>query len=275
VDKTACRKENGNCTTLAPDGLPAQCVGSWTQDKHAYLSRYIEATANIRAKYVGRGGAAFVDLFAGPGLARVRTSRRFIDGSPLIALKHAKSPFTQVVLCDIDPENIEALERRRVPFGKRAVVVPGDCNEKIDEVLKHVPQSGLNIALVDPYSLSPLQFTTIAKLSAFDRMDLFVHFPTSDIRRKFWHLASLIDRFMGCSDWREQVRHPSDVPRLIPILREKLAKFGYRGEQIRDLAVCRGRRVLYHVVYASKHDKGNEIWQAITRIAPGGQRRLF
>lgn len=91
MERNACRKENGNCTTLGPDGLPVQCVGSWTRDKHEYLRRYIDATANARAKYVGRGGAAFLDLFAGPGCARVRTSRLVVDGSPLIALKHEKS----------------------------------------------------------------------------------------------------------------------------------------------------------------------------------------
>lgn len=179
------------------------------------------------------------------------------------------------MLCDLDPENVQALRARCEPFGQRAVVLPGDCNERIDEIISLVPPYGLNIALIDPYSVSPLQFSTIAKLCGVRRMDLLIHFPTSDIRRKFRHLTPLIDRFMGCREWRSEVRHPEDVPRLIPILRERLSQYGYGGQLIRDLPVKMGRRVLYHVVYASKHSKGNEIWQAVTRIGPGGQRDLL
>src|SRR5687768_5579403 len=91
-------KDNGNCTAPAPDDhLPVQCVGSWAKDKHYYLERYIDATRAVRAKYLRpagsrpAGGAAFVDLFAGPGRCRLRESGQIINGSPLIALANAKA----------------------------------------------------------------------------------------------------------------------------------------------------------------------------------------
>ena len=39
------KQPNGNCK-IAPagDGLPVQCVGEWTRDKHYYVSRYVDAT---------------------------------------------------------------------------------------------------------------------------------------------------------------------------------------------------------------------------------------
>src|SRR5882762_5998726 len=44
------KKANGNCTNPDPDdGLPVQCVGPWTKDKHHYLRQYIEATRAVRA----------------------------------------------------------------------------------------------------------------------------------------------------------------------------------------------------------------------------------
>jgi hypothetical protein len=64
-----------NCPHAAPDGLPVQCVGIWAEDKHHYLQQYFEATWAVRKKFLppdGRGGACFVDLFAGPGRVRVR-----------------------------------------------------------------------------------------------------------------------------------------------------------------------------------------------------------
>ena len=52
-----------------------------------------------------------MDLFAGPSRARVSTSGELVDGSPLVALKQPV-PFTKLVLCELDGENIESLKRR-------------------------------------------------------------------------------------------------------------------------------------------------------------------
>src|SRR5689334_9871290 len=110
-------KPNGNCTNPDPmDGLPVQCVGPWVKNKHHYVGGYIEETSNVRRKYLsptdGRryaGGAAFIDLFAGPGRARIRTTGTIVDGSPFIALNHETAPFTRVIVCDVDEENVAAL----------------------------------------------------------------------------------------------------------------------------------------------------------------------
>lgn len=100
--KSACRYggetlANGNCTKPAPDGLPAQCVGQWAAEKHYYLQHYIEATRSVRSAFLppkGRGGSAFVDLFAGPGLVRVRESGEIREGSPMVAIRHKEAPFS-------------------------------------------------------------------------------------------------------------------------------------------------------------------------------------
>ena len=122
-------KGNGNCTVPDVDGASVQCVGQWAKEKHEYLRRYIGATWAARNKFLAPGahfpkpgGAAFVDLFAGPGRARIRDTGEIIDGSPLIALKHSEAPFTKVILCDLDEENVAALRKRVQPFGGRATV---------------------------------------------------------------------------------------------------------------------------------------------------------
>jgi len=225
----------------------------------------------------GPGGAAFVDLFAGPGRARVVETGGFIDGSPLLALKHANSPFTRVILCEKEPENRSALERRTEPYGVRSEVLRGDCNDRVDDVVKLVPRYGLNIALIDPYNVSPLSFSTIEKLGRVGRMDLLIHFPTSDLRRKLgkgW--KDYVDRFLGTSRWRSSVKKPEQVPQLIPILREQLTTLGYLPDEVRSEPVKADTGlVLSHIVYASKHKLGSDIWQAITRIRANGQRRMF
>ena len=182
------RKTNGNCSCGEPgSGLPVQCVGDWAKDKHDYLRRYISATRGVRAKFLapkGSGGAAFVDLFGGPGRCCVRGKKPdLIDGSPLIALGHTEAPFSKVIVCDLDHENVEALRARSAQYPDRAVLVEGDCNLLIDQIVSEIPPYGFNMALIDPFGASPLRFETISKLASFRRMDLIINWPTGDLMR--------------------------------------------------------------------------------------------
>jgi hypothetical protein len=130
------------------DGLPVLDVGPWTAEKHDYLRRYIVATKAARARFlppVGSGGAAFIDLFAGPGRAQVRGHREIIDGSPLIAARHQDAPFTEILLCEMEPTSAAAL-RQRLTGNSRVQVFEGDCNLEIDRLTAAVPPNRLNLA---------------------------------------------------------------------------------------------------------------------------------
>lgn len=256
------------------DGLAVQCVGSWAREKHEYLRRYIEATRAARALYLppqGRGGAGFVDLFAGPGLARVKDDAAVIDGSPLIALDHQEAPFTKLVLCDTDEENVNALKHRA---DARTEVLAGDCNELIDEVVRHIPPYGLNFALIDPFGAKTLRWQTVEKLGRVSRMDILLHFPTGTIKRNFDHpgFDKTIDELMGITDWRSTVLGAKDVAKLIDIFRERLVTLGYEEDRVRSQAIKNSRGVImYHLVFASKNRLGNKIWQSITKTTATGQ----
>jgi three-Cys-motif partner protein len=276
-----CAKKNGNCTKPSDDGLAVQCVGAWAKEKHDFLRRYIDATREVRRKYVedgAPGGAGFIDLFAGPGRARLRDTGEFIDGSPLVALRPQDAPFTKAILCDLEPESTAALRSRTAPFGSRAFIVDGDCNEKIGDICAAVPPYGLNLALIDPFGVSALEFGTIKRLASFARMDLLLHFPTNTIKRNL-HDAKfhdLVDRFFGTTSWRGRINGASDVVQLIEILREQLLPLGYTDVKLNAMPIKNDmNNVLYHLVFASKHDKGDKIWQSITKTDGKGQRSLF
>jgi hypothetical protein len=64
------QQSNGNCPVCREDDLPLQCIGRWSTEKHHYLRNYIQATRAVRGRF-SRGGTAFVDVFAGPGRAKV------------------------------------------------------------------------------------------------------------------------------------------------------------------------------------------------------------
>ncbi len=275
------RLDNGNCPNKrGPDGLPLQCVGIWAKDKHSYLGRYIAATKGVRAHYLppqGIGGAAYIDLFAGPGQALVRETGEIIDGSPLIALGHSDAPFSRLVYCDIAKDNTTALLARTSYGVDRVRILVGDCNVMCDEILRHVPPSGLNIALVDPFAPSGLRWRTLERLGSIERMDFIIHFPTGPIKRNFSTpgFDKTIDEILGFTSWRTAVKSSRDVAKLIGIMQDRLATIGYAREQVRSFPIRNSQGVvMYHLMFAAKHPLGNKIWDSIGRNEPGGQISL-
>jgi len=272
---------NGNCSILGLDGLPVQCVGIWASDKYHYLGQYIEATCAVRAEYLppmGPGGAAFIDLFAGPGRVRVRETGEIKDGSPLIAAKHGKAPFSKLVFCEMRQDNVSALKSRTACHGQRVEVILGDCNSSIDTIAAAVPEHGLNIALIDPFGLQALKFATIERLGRFRRMDLVVHFPTGDIKRnltKSENTRRWLSEALGTMEWESRCSSAKEVAVLVEVFKERLRRIGYGSEQVRSQPIKNSQNVtLYYLVYASKHPRGDAIWQSITRNTPSGQRGL-
>jgi three-Cys-motif partner protein len=273
-------KKNGNCTDPAPgDGLPVQCVGQWATDKHHILKQYIEATWAVRAKYLpprGKGGAAYIDLFAGPGKLRIRNTGEVQDGSPLIALRHTEAPFSRLIYCDLDPDNVRSLAARTAADADRTTIVHGDCNTEIERIAALIPRLGLNIALIDPYGLKALKFSTLRRLAEFPRMDFIIHFPTGDIKRNLGQSRSYRDWLndaMGTSAWATRIASDTDIATMIAVFKEQLATLGYLSLQARSEPIKNDQNLpLYYLVYASKNERGDQIWQSITKNAPSGQR---
>ncbi len=272
------RKENGNCENPAEDGLPSQGVGEWAATKYGRIRLYIEATRAVRAKYlppVGNGGAAYLDLFAGPGRARIRDQPETVAGSALIAVEHIDAPFTRIILCDLDPENVHALTER-TKNDHRVAIVQGDCNAEIDRLVALVPPHGLNIALIDPFGPTPMKWSTIARVAAVKRMDLLIHFPTGAIKRNFYHpgFDHTLDEMLGTPAWRSRVLSAEHVPKLIDVLHEQLVELGYASERVKTLPVKADKNLLlYHLVFASKDARGTAIWKSIT-THDGAQRGM-
>jgi three-Cys-motif partner protein len=66
------------------DDLVADIVGPWAIEKHERLRKYIDAYRSARTMFLppkGTGGAAYIDLFSGPGRSQIEDSGEFIDGS--------------------------------------------------------------------------------------------------------------------------------------------------------------------------------------------------
>jgi three-Cys-motif partner protein len=262
---------NGNCEFPADDGLPVQSVGAWARKKHERLRLYLEATWEVRARFVGpgKGGAAFIDLFAGPGRVRVRDASLVEPGSAVIAMEHQAAPFSRLVFCDADADNAQALaERSRAD--PRVTVFHGDCNERIGEIMRLVPMNGLNLAFFDPFGAKTFHWKTLEALASARRMDLLMHFPTNTVKRNYGNKTNpqfehVIDQMLGVADWRTRVPGASDAAELIDVLRERLVTLGYVGQEVRTMPVKNDQGgLLYHLVFASKSTTGTKIWNSIS-----------
>jgi three-Cys-motif partner protein len=275
-DEQEHRDEWGNCTLDSDDGSAVQCVGGWILDKHEYVRRYIEATHGARARYLGpdKGGAAFVDLYAGPGRARIRDTGEFVPGSPFLALDHKVAPFSRVVLCELAEVNLRALSKRIEGEQTRVSLIDGDCNEVIHEIVSAVPVHGLNLAFVDPYNLAALSFETLRCLAKVTRMDLIIHFPTGTIKRNWGKVDDGLDRFLGTTEWRKAAPGGAkDAAKLVDVLREQLTGAGYTGANVRAVPIENKKHArMYHLVFASKHALADKIWNDVTKHKPSGQR---
>lgn len=182
------------------------------------------------------------------------------------------------MLCDLDDENVAALRVRTAQHAARTTIIPGDCNERIDDIVRHVPHYGLNLAFVDPFGPKALRWSTLAKVGAFDRMDLLVNFPTGFIKRNFHTMPfrEHVSAILGNEEWRAEVKSASDVPKLIELLRARLASLGYRPERSRSIPITNGPNVvMFYLVFFSKHALGERIWKSLARTMPSGQKDLF
>src|SRR5712691_6108307 len=119
--------------TLDDQGLLVEKVGRWANHKLKILTDYIHASGGARSHYPGPG-AAYIDVFCGPGRSKVRGTSQFIDGSPVAAFKKAKgsaAPFTSINISAGDPELLETAEKRLKTLSAPVRAFPGPASSAV------------------------------------------------------------------------------------------------------------------------------------------------
>lgn len=289
-DQTQGRTDfDGNDPIVGEDGLPVREVGAWSKNKHYFLERYIDAFTTSMKDKPRWSGLGYVDLFAGPGMCRIRNSREQIDGSPLIALnapRESKS-FNAFFFADKSPDALNAIEKRftaRSAHAKPHVYV-GDCNETIDKIVKDMDRHALYLAFIDPTGLD-VHFDTIRKLTSMRRVDLIISIMdrldlVRNIRAYYYPRKSLnLDTFLGEGvDWRQEfdslpnqdAKHVTDL--FLDLYRRQLRAIGYEHFGLPKRIA--GAVPFYLLFFASRHKLGAELWDNISATEPNGQRPLF
>jgi three-Cys-motif partner protein len=259
------------------DDLMADIVGPWAIEKHERLRKYIDAYRSARAMFLppkGTGGAAYIDLFSGPGRSQVENSGEFIDGSPIVAYKAAQTSgtrFSDLHFNDLDQENVDVLRQRIARLGGTAKYYNETAELAVDRIAFALNPAGLHFAFLDPYNLENLPFSIIAKLAKLPRMDMLIHVSIFDLQRnlrRYLDDGRILDAFMP--GWRSSI----DTNRNDQAVRTELLHYWLeliRGlgttpaDGIELVSATRGQR-LYWLVFVSAHQLGQKLWNDIRNV---------
>jgi three-Cys-motif partner protein len=263
------------------DGHALPEIGAWSKRKYHYLGRYLDAfTTAMREKW---GQIHYVDPFAGAGWARIKTTGEIVATSAWLAAE-VRFPFTMLHLCDAKKVNVEALRARlgrlTLPYTPR--IIHADANDAIDDLVKPIPARGaLCVTFADPFGLH-LDFETVKRIAAI-RSDLLILLADNMDALRNWaeyyreNPDSNLDRFIGEPGWRDLFeKTPSDkrAEALRDRYKEKLTSLGYTWFAHERVQNTSGRDI-YILLYASRDKAGIKIWNGVSQIDEGGQRKLW
>jgi three-Cys-motif partner protein len=221
-------------------------------------------------------GAAYIDVFCGPGRSRIRTTRQYIDGSPVAAFKKASgslAQFTSINISDADPDLLAAAENRLATLGAPVKAVPGPASSAMPEIMKSLNKRGLHFALLDPHNLGALSFDLFESLAKLERIDIIVHVSLSDLQRNADRYTSeaydQFDRF--APGWRDHVGTDMNQSSLRAAILEywssKVMSLGLpRAEHCELFIGPRGQR-LYWLILLARHELAHSLWSKISSSA--------
>lgn len=265
------------------DGLPAEEVGAWAKEKHDRLRSYLDISRHTRTKFLTgtSKSATFIDIFCGPGRARVKETGEWIDGSAVAAWKISQkggAPFSDIYIADIDDERraatVERLNRLKAPVRE----LTGSAVDAAAEVARTMNPYGLHFAFIDPFSLGALDFKIIQSLALLKRIDMLIHVSAMDLQRNLGiNLGpdgSAFDNF--APGWREKVdlARPQQAIRqqIVEHWRDLVAGLGKRPSTRMELITGNTGQRLYWLLLAAENDLAHKFWNVAT---DNGQGSLF
>lgn len=265
----------------ADDGFYTPEVGAWADTKYNLVHMYNQLFATGMKKIWHK--RVYIDLFAGPGKARVRKTNKIVLASPMLAL-NIPDKYDHYIFCDKDKRSLNALSARVKKEYPQvdAQFILGDCNKVLDQIIYLIPQPSkaqrvLTFCFVDPFSLS-IEFETIRKLSTPYFVDFLILLALSmDVGRNEARYADKnnqrIDKFLGLTDWRSRweiakQKDPSLRRFLAREFAQQMIRLRYKKESLETMIEMRSDEKnlpLYHLAFFSRHAKGYDFWDKVRK----------
>lgn len=248
-------------------------VGRWVPDeKHLYLTRYLNATREARKKFKRR---VLIDPFCGPGRIQVEGESITRDGGSVAAYRESVvsgAPFTHVLVGDIDAKRAHANELRLAAAGASVQTFVGPANQTVDAMIQAIPFGALVLAYIDPYNLEYLSFSIIERLAKLQYVDFAVHFSLMDLTRNIdMELDPKRDRFdHALPSWRSAVPTDELSKASLPgwffdTWCKAVEALGFTVSGEMPLITDGKGRSIYRLVFFSRHPLPDRIWNDVAR----------
>jgi three-Cys-motif partner protein len=198
-------------------------IGKWSEEKLDLLAQYLKAYSTIMNNQktdnnpLGRAWLEsyyYIDAFAGSVRPRSQDEERYIDGSPIRALR-TEPRFDHYWFIDLSPKRIERVTNLRNDFPDCNIDIrQGNCNDVLlNEIIPHFSRSRPKRAFVflDPYGLQ-VDWETVRGLAKTEACDIFVNFSVMGVTRLLPRdqspeprVIKQLNQVMGCTNWIEQI----------------------------------------------------------------------
>ncbi len=259
-------------------------VGNWSQKKYKLVGKYCDIfTSGMRNKW----NLVYIDLFCGPGFVKNKQSGAIMKNSALIAMS-LKHKFDYYALNDFKKANCLALEARikKAHPDINYKIFNLDANERIDEIIKDIPQfdnskPDLFFCFLDPFSLN-LNFDTVKSLANLQSDFLILHALQMDARRNVvkYHEQEneTVQNFLGDKQWRKKYINKKYVQKdFTKFLSEEydssMGTLGYEPAKKEIIKNSQGNGI-YYLAFYSKHSRGLDFFEKITK-GDNNQLELF
>lgn len=263
--------------------MPAEEVGAWAKEKHQLLLRYIDISRAVRRRWVGptNAGATYIDLFCGPGRAKVRKTGEWIDGSCVAAWKKSVeggAPFSTVYVADADAEKLEYATERLRRLKAPVVPIQGKAVDTSKQIAAHLHPNALHFAFIDPFNLAAFDFEVMKTLSGLKRIDMLVHVSKMDLQR---NLGFNIDMQQTAFEtfapgWRSSVNLDQSSRNIrrdeFEYWRDRVGSLGIDASADMRLITGSRNQPLYWLLIVAKHDLAHKFWATASHT---GQGSLF
>lgn len=236
-----------------PDVL--EHVGAWTVLKQLAIKNILGVYLPILRNQPWAKRLVYIDTHAGCGINALRDTKRQIAGTALLPFAGGDARFAHYHYVEIDDAKRTALEERLSLFlpKDQYTIYPEPAIDAIKKIVAAERVTGTHqLCVVDPYSMSQINWDGLAQIMKASPGDLVINFPTTEPKRTTQEIA---ESFFGTGAVRGLLTAETTEQDLLDFF---LARLQEHRPVVRTVRIQSGEgRFYYDLVYATRKTRSD------------------